>query len=474
MDIARYPHMSEAARSLYVAPGAVASPVLPVEGQVLGGTYRILRRLDEGGMGTVFEAEHLRLHRRVAVKVVAAGHAANPELLARFEQEAEIVSRIQHPHVVTVLDFDVSELGEPYLVLELLRGENLATRLERESPLPLEQAVAISGQVAAGLSAAHRGGVVHRDLKPGNVFLIAAEEDAEEDAEEEEAPFVKLLDFGISKRLGSTRHLTQVRQLIGTPDYMAPEQAAGRLELVGPHTDQYALAVVAYEMLTGIQPFSGHDLAETLRRVTELTAAPASSVAAWLPEEVSAVLARGMSKEPSARFPTVVDFAIALAQAAQVAPGLGRGAPLSERVRSHAVSERPARASTLPAASSLAPWFARARVALDAGAFADAASHVEAALECADTTNDPATLEEVRREESLIATVLINLLGGAQGQLYPAKVTSSHDLPLSPRTVFLLSRLAPGMTVEEALDVASMPRTETLRRLAQLARCGAV
>src|ERR1041384_1098826 len=156
-------------------PFATLDPDPLLDGsRVLRGTYRLLHRIDAGAMGTVFEAEHLRLHRRVAVKVLSPHPASRPDVLGRFRQEAEIMSQLEHPHIVTVLDFDVTERGEPYLVLERLQGETLEKRIDRDSPLALEDVVGITTQVASALSASHRAAIVHRDLKPSNIFLVDA------------------------------------------------------------------------------------------------------------------------------------------------------------------------------------------------------------------------------------------------------------------------------------------------------------
>src|SRR3954468_19806678 len=153
------------------APNDLAQPPHPLLGTTLRGTYRILRTLDQGGMGMVFEAEHVRLKRRVAVKVLAQHLAKDAHALARFNREAEIISQLQHPHVVQVTDFDTTEAGEPYLVMELLAGQSLAARLERERCLPVGEVVSLAHQVSSGLAAAHAANIVHRDLKPANIFL---------------------------------------------------------------------------------------------------------------------------------------------------------------------------------------------------------------------------------------------------------------------------------------------------------------
>ena len=285
-------------------------------GRVLGRTYRILRPLGHGSHGLVFEAQHLRLYRRVAIKVLPPALVSDPQLLARFESEAELVSRIHHRNVVSILDSDVTEDGEPYLVLELLEGETLAQRLSNTLALPTADAVAVTMQIALGLAAAHRADIVHRDLKPENVFLLA---------DAENSIGVKLLDFGISRSLGAGRRLTNTPMIIGTPDYMAPEQAAGKRD-IDARADQFALAVVSYQMLTGLQPFEHDDLFETLRRVQTLDVPPASRVAKWIPQAFDRVLERALSKEPSARYPDVLTFARTLVQ---VAADSRRGAGIS-------------------------------------------------------------------------------------------------------------------------------------------------
>jgi len=170
-------------------------------GAVLEGAYRITRLLGEGGMGAVYEAVHLRLNKRVAVKLMSRELAANGEALARFHREAEITSRLGHPHLVSVIDFGAAESGEPYLVMEYLDGEDLDHRIRRDGRLSLETAVEITKQVASALDAAHAEGVVHRDLKPANVFLVKVRG---------ESDFVKVLDFGVSKIKAARTKLTRV------------------------------------------------------------------------------------------------------------------------------------------------------------------------------------------------------------------------------------------------------------------------
>ncbi|HEX2673952.1 MAG TPA: serine/threonine-protein kinase, partial [Polyangiaceae bacterium] len=218
------------------APAITEEQQHPLIGQTLRGTYRILSTLDQGGMGLVFEAEHTRLRRRVAVKVLAQHLTTDTQALARFNREAEIISQLEHPHIVQVLDFDTTEQGEPYIVMELLKGESLSERLERDGCLSIEESARVVHQVASGLFAAHQASIVHRDLKPANIFFTHLPG---------QGRVVKLLDFGISKRVGGGRSLTGEFDVLGTPDYMAPEQALGKTANVDPRGDQYALAVIA-------------------------------------------------------------------------------------------------------------------------------------------------------------------------------------------------------------------------------------
>src|SRR5450432_2699113 len=275
-------------------------------GTVLRGTYEVKRVLDRGGMGIEFEAEQVRLRRKVAIKVLPGHLARDPQALMRFQREAEIVSLLQHPHVVQIVDFDTTEDGEPYIVMEFLPGESLAARMHRDGKMPLEFAVRIATQVASGLAAVHGAFIVHRDLKPANIFLSQL---PTEDAH------VKLLDFGIGKRLNASQNLTGENDVIGTPDYMPPEQALGKIAHIDQRSDQYSLAVIVYEMLAGRTPFLG-DMATILSLVVSQDPPPIEDLVPNLPIRVGPVLRRAMAKEPSERFETIVEFGTALAAAA--------------------------------------------------------------------------------------------------------------------------------------------------------------
>ncbi|HEY1907458.1 MAG TPA: serine/threonine-protein kinase, partial [Myxococcaceae bacterium] len=262
-------------------------------GAVVGETYRIQSLIGRGGMGAVWAAEHLRLPgKHVAVKVLLDAAAGGEEMLQRFRREAEIASRLGHPNIVEVLDFNTLPTGQPYIVLEYLQGETLASRLAG-GRLQLDEAMAISRQIGSALQAAHRAGVVHRDLKPDNVFLCTPEEDM--------PTRVKVLDFGISKIRGSQSLRTQDAVLMGTPQYMSPEQATGRNTSVDARTDVFALGAIVYEMLGGQPAFAGGSLAEVVYRVVHGQPTPLRELAPALPENVLAAVERALQKDPAAR-----------------------------------------------------------------------------------------------------------------------------------------------------------------------------
>jgi eukaryotic-like serine/threonine-protein kinase len=215
-------------------------------GTLLAGKFRVIRRLGEGGMGSVYEIEHeLTKHRR-ALKMLHSALAAMPSIVERFLREASAAGRVGNPHIAETFDAGVLETGEPYLVMELLRGEPLSARVGR-GPLLLHEVVDLIGQACVGVAAAHAAGIVHRDLKPDNLFVVDVEG----------RPFVKILDFGISKfdqnQTGGMA-LTKEGAAMGTPYYMSPEQIRG-LSNLDARADVYALGVILYECLAGKRPF---------------------------------------------------------------------------------------------------------------------------------------------------------------------------------------------------------------------------
>jgi serine/threonine-protein kinase len=276
-------------------------------GLVLGGAYELVGRIGEGGMGAVYEAHHLRLHKRVAVKLMSRALARHPDALARFHREARIASRLGHPNLVNVLDFGMSEEGEPYLVMEHLEGEDLERRVRRAGSVPLANAVQIARQVASALAVVHSKGIVHRDLKPANIFLVQVPG---------EPDFVKVLDFGVSKIKAARTKLTDASTVLGTPAYMSPEQASGSGEDIDHRADQWALACIVWEMLSGRTPFTADHADAIFYQLIHLAPPPLSKYVPDLPAAVESVILRALSKNAADRYPSVRDFARALEMAA--------------------------------------------------------------------------------------------------------------------------------------------------------------
>ena len=270
---------------------------------MLGDRYRLLRKVGEGAMGEVFEAEHVLLNRKVAVKLLQRRIAADPEASVRLQREARSTTGLAHPNVVDTIDFGFAD-GQAFLVMEWLDGENLDARMSR-GPLELDTALEIAAQATAGLIAAHERGVIHRDIKPANLFLTR---------DHRGALLVKVLDFGIAKLALHEPKLTATGVLIGTPNYMAPEQAEGNP--IDGRTDVYALGVILYEMLTGTVPFLGETpLAVLHQHTSRLPILPsARAPERGISDALDMVVMRCLAKRPEERFATMHDLAAALAE----------------------------------------------------------------------------------------------------------------------------------------------------------------
>jgi serine/threonine protein kinase len=268
----------------------------PLIGRILDEKYRLDERLGEGGMGTVYRATHLLIDRPVALKVLHPRFVEDDSAQQRFQREARAAGRLQHPNAVAVTDFGRTADGYVYIVMELLEGSTLRDVMTEEAPMAVERAVGLMSQIAAAVEAAHEGGVIHRDLKPGNIFVVQRKG---------LPPVVKVLDFGIAKLAAESlddsdaKNLTQTGVMIGTPRYMSPEQCDG--EHLTPASDVYSLGIILYEMLTGETPFNGASpLAVALQHSSKQPRRPRELVATIPPEMETLVLA-ALAKKPGER-----------------------------------------------------------------------------------------------------------------------------------------------------------------------------
>jgi len=321
-----------------------------VVGQVLG-SYRVLDKLGEGGMGAVYLAEHTTIGRRVAIKVLLPECSRDPEIVRRFFNEARATSNIDHAGLITVFDFGNHGDGSAYIVMELLSGEPLSKRIAREGRMAPDVVVALARQIAGALAAAHAQGIVHRDLKPDNLYLLP-------DREVAVGVRVKVLDFGIAKLMGGgAGQVEQMRRtrtgvLMGTPLYMSPEQCRGAGEL-DARADIYSLGCILFEMLCGKPPFTGDGVGDVfVAHMRDEPPAPSSMAA--VPPALEGLVLRALEKSPDARQQTMdaLDFELAELQAA----GLPAGAegPRGTLVRSAATprSGRPSAPTTPRPAST--------------------------------------------------------------------------------------------------------------------------
>jgi serine/threonine protein kinase len=301
---------------LGAAPPAAEWPVVP--------GYEVLGVLGRGGMGVVYKARQTALHRLVALKMLLAGAQAAPREQARFRLEAEAVARVQHPNIVQIYDIGTSE-GRPYFVLEYVEGGSLTSRT-RGDPQPAKAAARLVETLARAIHVAHQQGIVHRDLKPSNILLASAvrpppspikdngpsADDNGPRAADYGQP--KITDFGLAKRLEGSDAWTQTGEVVGTPSYMAPEQAAGKGRRVGPAVDVYALGAILYEMLTGQPPFQAATPLETVLQVLHEEPVPPGRLVPQLPRDLEAVCLKCLEKEPHRRYASAEALADDLAR----------------------------------------------------------------------------------------------------------------------------------------------------------------
>ena len=266
------------------------------------GKYTLARVIGRGGMGIVYEAVNTAIGKRVAIKLVSAELSKNKDAVKRFHREAQAASAVESAHIVDIFDAGVADDGVPYIVMELLRGEDLGHRIKRLGRLELEDALHVTVQILRGLARAHAAGIVHRDLKPDNVFLVDRDDDA---------AFVKILDFGISKvsRQGETpvQTLTKQGTVLGTPFYMAPEQAQGLPDTDG-RADLWSTGAILYECLTGRAPHTGASYEQVIVNICSKDAADVRAHNPGVPEPIAKVIAKALARERDDRFAAAREF----------------------------------------------------------------------------------------------------------------------------------------------------------------------
>jgi tRNA A-37 threonylcarbamoyl transferase component Bud32 len=261
-------------------------------GEVLAERYELEELVGTGGMSSVFRAHDRLLDRKVALKVLHQQYAADEEYLERFRREARSVAALSHPNIVTVIDRGDHE-GRQFIVFEYIEGENLKRLIERRGPAPVATALELAMQIARGLSFAHQQGLIHRDVKPQNVLLNGDGQ-------------AKVMDFGIARSLDVQHGMTQTGTVLGTSDYIAPEQAQG--QRVDEHTDVYSLGVVLYELLTTEVPFPGENFVAVAMRHINEPPPPIRDKRPDVPPRLEAAVQKAMAKRPEDRFPTMADF----------------------------------------------------------------------------------------------------------------------------------------------------------------------
>ncbi len=273
-------------------------------GKTVSERYRIVRKLGEGGMGAVYEGEHLLLQRKVAIKALHTQFSTNAEMVGRFQREAMAANAIRHPNIVEVTDMGRFEDGAVFMVLEFLEGCDLGTVIARERALPLSRTVHILSQVCDALSAAQAVNIIHRDLKPENIYVTRRGEDPD---------FAKVLDFGIAKFAeGAGRGITRTGTTVGTPYYMSPEQAFGDAD-IDSRADIYSLGVVLFQCITGTLPFNDDSFPRLLMKVVEQPAPRLSSLSPNVPPELDTLVDRMLAKDRALRPQTFGEVKAALA-----------------------------------------------------------------------------------------------------------------------------------------------------------------
>jgi serine/threonine protein kinase len=425
-------------------------------GTLAAGRYRIIKLLGEGGMGQVYLAEHVAIEKRVALKVLRAEYATKGDIVTRFQQEAISASRIKHPNVLDVFDFGQLDNGCFYLAMEFLDGCDLADELTRRRVLDAGTGIRVSMQICRALAAAHANGVVHRDMKPENVF-IQRTADGEE--------IVKIVDFGIAQLrskddavVATKRRLTRTGMIFGTPEYMAPEQASGKHADL--RADIYAVGIMMYEMFTGAVPFTGETFLGVLtKHLSEV--APAMNVVypeLTISPQLQAVIMRALEKDPAIRYQSMLEFAQAIT-ATPDAAALGYR-PTVASVAEHSMSFLP-HAPGSPTAQQFVQTTQNQTPTPDPGRAAQTidqdtiAAGAETQLGAEAATPAPAR----SRSGVALAVVAVAAVGGAFG-LFMARRGASTPAAAEPTTLLVAK---PGTMVAAAPSPAATASAEAAK-----------
>ena len=432
---------------------AVHIPLDPLIGFVLDDKYRLEDRLGEGGMGTVYRATHLLIERAVAVKVLNERLVTDAASKERFRREACAAGRLHHANAVAVTDFGETADGRVYIVMELLEGESLSAVLARESPLDATRAVSWMLQTAAAVAAAHRAGVIHRDLKPGNIFV-------EQHPNTQQA--IKVLDFGIAKLATDTTGgnqvttLTDVGVMIGTPRYMSPEQCGGAS--LTPASDVYSLGVIFYEMLTGDAPFDGSTPLALALKHSSQAPRPPREIVPTIPPMIEEVVLHALAKNPNDRPANAEELQRELFAVA-VSLGLEQDAALGARVFDTPRDSANANVETSPAA--LQP------IGVDVDRRADATAPLTTdgatpsrATSSSDATEDRAPMTGGQSSPQTFPTTPAFGEPGSTGAVAPVAVTPS---PVAPHGVTVGSRMHTWLRRHDARDWRAWLRETPVR-----------
>ena len=379
-------------------------------------SYRLVRLLGEGGMGAVYEAEHLRVPRRFAVKILKPEIAHNRDMFERFRREAEIASASGHEHIVEVTDFNVLPDGAPYMILEYLEGETIAQRISRKGRFTLDETLRIIEMATSALEAVHARGIVHRDLKPQNLFLTKRGKRDD---------FLKVLDFGISKVLHDSSLATQEGQMLGTPNYMAPEQLASNTDAIDPRTDVFALGAIAWECLAGRMAFRG-SVPSVVYQICHGEPENLELYASGLPSEVVAVIARAMAKKREDRYATVRELGDAFMIACGKTPSVR---PPAEHVVVQSGNTGDASAATVASGQRTLP-------SGDAATLAASTSDLRAPVKRAPIV-------------PIVAVALLGIVGAAFFFVWNKKAPVTASAPSAPTT----TSAAPAPSTTSSIEV---------------------